>query len=40
MLWAKHGRISGLEIYPFDDAEEFGLPDLATLKPEFGSGAV
>ncbi len=40
MLWAKHGRISGLEVYPFDDADKFGLPDLATLKPAFGSGAV
>jgi hypothetical protein len=40
MLWAKHGRISGLEVYPFEDTEQLGLPVLETLKPAFGSGAV
>ena len=40
LLWAKDDRISGLEVYPFQNTEHFGLPDLATLKPAFGSGAV
>jgi hypothetical protein len=39
MLWAKNGRISGLEVYPFEDTERLGLPGLETLKPAFGSGA-
>ena len=40
ILWAKHDRISGLEVYPFEDTQHFGMPDLKTLRPAFGSGAV
>ena len=40
ILWAKHNRISGLEVYPFEDAEQLGLPDRETLRPAFGWGAV
>ncbi|HYF38453.1 MAG TPA: hypothetical protein VD930_02110 [Gemmatimonadales bacterium] len=40
LLWAKEGRISGLEVYPFEDAERVGLPDPEKLKPVFGLGEV
>ena len=40
ILWAKEGRISGLEVYPFADTGRFGLPRPENLKPAFGSNAV
>jgi hypothetical protein len=40
MLWAKEGRLSGLEVYDFAGDEQFGLPCPEMLRPTFGSGAV
>jgi hypothetical protein len=31
ILWTKAGHISELEVYPWEDAAKFGLPDTKTL---------
>lgn len=31
ILWTKAGNISGLEVYPWEDTDKFGLPDTKTL---------
>jgi hypothetical protein len=39
LLWGKQDRISGLEVYPVTDDQNFQLPRLDTLSPTSGSGA-
>ena len=40
MLWAREGRLSGLEVYDVEGDQQFRLPRPEMLKPNFGSGAV
>jgi hypothetical protein len=40
ILWAKEGRLTGLEVYDFEGIHEYRLPRPEMLTPTFGRGAV